>query len=788
MKKPIQIVFFFLLSILAAKAQTNGNISGKVVDTTTKEPIPYVNIVVKDQSKILNGGITDDKGNFTVKGLPLQGLTLEIQYIGYKTYTSKIELSENKRTLNLGNISITEEATTLEGVEVVREKSIMEQKVDRKVINVGKDLISAGATAGELMNNIPSVSVDAQTNEISLRGNSNVRILVDGKPTTIDPAQLLKQIPSASIKQIELITNPSAKYNPEGMSGMINIILHKNANLGFNGSINTGLTFGVTPKANASIDMNYKVGKVNFFGNYGFNTGVQHNHGYINGFDPGFESYQDFTFKNDNTSNFFKVGLDYYIDEKNTISVYTNQSFFKGIGSGISDINYFNNTPSRPDILQDNNAKSKANSPSYNFDFKHDFTKKGENIEFEINFSKDDSPEYATFSYPYTSEIVFNDIESNTNNTVINLDYTNPITEKSKLEVGLESRIDKVENKFDIDKAYNSAFAYDRKIFSGYATFGTQWEKWGAQVGLRAENYQVEALFKEIGTADGTFKDDIFAFYPNAFVTYNPSEKNAYQFSYSRRVDRPSIGQVNPIREWSTPTVESIGNPELEPQFTNSYEINYTRKTKIGSITTGIFYRQINDEITRTVIEHPTEDGKHQISYDNFDDNKAYGIEISGNLNFTKWWSANISTDAYFRTIRGVVQNKPAEADVTLFNARINNTFTANKNLRFQWFYMYRGKDLSLQFTRKPMWRTDIGASYNVLKGKGTLSARVSDIFDAMNFAFVGDNPFKRDGAFYWESQTIYVGFNYRFGGGKNRAIQRKQRDTNETQGGGGMM
>jgi outer membrane receptor protein involved in Fe transport len=253
-------------------------------------------------------------------------------------------------------------------------------------------------------------------------------------------------------------------------------------------------------------------------------------------------------------------------------------------------------------------------------------------------------------------------------------------------------------------------------------------------------------------------------------------------------VDRPSIGQVNPIREWSTPTVESIGNPELEPQFTNSYEINYTRKTKIGSITTGVFYRQINDEITRTVIEHPTDAGKHQISYDNFNDNKSYGIEISGNLNFTKWWSANISTDAYFRTIRGVVQNKPAEADVTLFNARINNTFTANKNLRFQWFYMYRGKDLSLQFSRKPMWRTDIGASYNVFKGKGTLSARVSDIFDAMNFAFVGDNPFKRDGAFYWESQTVYVGFNYRFGGGKNRAIQRKQRDTNETQGGGGMM
>ncbi len=787
MRNPIQIVFFFLLSILTTKAQTNGNISGKVLDTTSKEPIPYVNIVVKDQSKIINGGITDDRGAFKLANLPLQELTIEIQYIGYKTYITKIVLNDVKRAINLGNILITEESTSLSEVEVVKEKSIIEQKVDRKVINVGKDLISAGATAGELMNNIPSVSVDAQSNEISLRGNSNVRILVDGKPTIIDPAQLLKQIPSASIKQIELITNPSAKYNPEGMSGMINIILHKNANLGFNGSINTGVTFGVTPKANASLDMNYKVGKINIFGNYGFNTGIQHNHGYINGYDPGYESYQDFKFENEDTSNFFKIGFDYYINDKNTISIFTNQNFFKGNGYGLSDINYYNNT-TIADILQKTTSENTANSPSYNLVYKHNFAKQGENIELEINHSKNDSPEYSSFKYPYTNTTMLNDVFENTQNTTINLDYTSPITEKSKLELGLESRIDNVNNDFDVNKTYNSAFNYDRKIFSGYATYGTQWTKWGAQIGLRAENYEVEALFKEIGNANETFKDEIFALYPNAFLTYNPTDKNSFQLSYSRRVDRPSIGQVNPIREWSTPTIESIGNPTLEPQFTNSYELNYTRKTKIGSITTGVFYRQINDEITRSVIEHPTDAGKHQISYTNFDDNKAYGLEISGNLNFTKWWSANISTDAYFRTIRGVLENKPAEANVTLFNARINNTFTANKNLRFQWFYMYRGKDLNLQYTVKPMWRTDIGASYNVLKGKGTISARASDIFDAMNFTFEGDKPFKRDGAFYWESQTIYIGFNYRFGGGKNRAIQRKQRDKNETQGGGGMM
>ncbi|MFV7236909.1 TonB-dependent receptor plug domain-containing protein [Flavobacterium sp. ZB4R12] len=174
----------------------------------------------------------------------------------------------------------------MEGVEVVNERSTIEQKIDRKVINVGKDLLSAGATAAEIMNNIPSVSVDPQTNAISLRGNSNVRILIDGKPTNIDASQLLQQIPSTSIKQIELITNPSAKYNPEGMSGIINIVLNKNSKIGFNGSINNGVTFGKTPKLNSSADMNYRTGKFNIYGNYGLNTGKQSNRGFINTLEP----------------------------------------------------------------------------------------------------------------------------------------------------------------------------------------------------------------------------------------------------------------------------------------------------------------------------------------------------------------------------------------------------------------------------------------------------------------------------------------------------------------------
>lgn len=239
--------------------------------------------------------------------------------------------------------------------------------------------------------------------------------------------------------------------------------------------------------------------------------------------------------------------------------------------------------------------------------------------------------------------------------------------------------------------------------------------------------------------------------------------------------------------------MESKGNPALVPQFTNSFEVNHTLTTKMGAITSGIFYRQINDEISRTVFNDPNNSNRTILSYANFKNNNAYGIETSANLKFTKWWAVNASADVYFKTANGTVQNATTNqlennsVAITTFNTRINNTFTANKALRFQLFGMYRGKDRGLQYDRKAMYKMDFGATYNVLKGKGTLTARYNDVFENMRFAFDGTIPFRQQGAFYWESQTFYLGFNYVFGGGKNKALSRKQRDANETQGGGGM-
>jgi len=812
MKKVITIFLFLLNGIIMANHHPidlkNGSIEGKVIDKALQQPIAYAAIVIKSlDDKTITGAITKEDGTFEVKQLPEGNLILEVQFIGYKTYSKQFTISKSNTKIALGNIYLEENTEQLQGVEVVAERTTIEQKTDRKVINVGKDLITAGATASDIMNNIPSVSVDQQTGALSLRGNSNVRVMVDGKLSNVPVAQLLKQLPSTSIKSIELITNPSAKYNPEGMSGIINIVLHKNANIGFNGAINNGFTMGEEAKFNNSIDLNYRNGKFNLYGNYGNNIGKYVNNGRIKRISQ--NSEQLFDFSNNNKSHLYKVGIDFFLNDKNTISFFTNQNVFDGKGRSDNSV-LFNNNPS------DNIAQSTINlndnrSQQYNFDYKLDFKKDGHNIELEVDrntFKSSDDITYKTIG-----PTLFPDYKDFTNTkrtqTIANLDYVNPLDSISKLEVGVEARV------FETDMDYNSTglsfnskgkiaptpstdFIYATDIYSAYATFGQKYKKWSYQVGIRIENVAVKADTNTVRT----FTDKYTQIYPSAFFTYSPSEKNQFQLSTSRRIDRPGLGQVNPIRQWSTPQLSSFGNPELVPQLTNSYELNYTRRLKKGSITAGVFYRTIEDEISRAVYVDRLNFNNLRLTFDNFDDTSAYGFEFSTNYKPLKWWSINSSFDLFSRTQTSLTERleltgvAPVKEDIieekveinnTAWNVRMSNSFTVTKKLTLQAFGMYRGKNKGVQFIREPMYFVNIGARHSFAQGKGSVSLNYNDIFNTMRFAFDGERPFKQKGQFNWESQTVNVAISYRFGSGKNRASKRKRRDSNTKQDGGGM-
>jgi outer membrane receptor protein involved in Fe transport len=803
----LKFILFLLLGVMSTiQAQNSGTVSGKITEKANQAPISYATITIKENGKIISAVNTDDNGEFSIKNLALKSYSLEIQYIGFRKYIAAVLLSENKKTA-VYNVALEEEATQLKGVNIIAERSTVEQKIDRKVITVGKDLTTAGASASDIMNNIPSVNVD-QDGKLSLRGNDNVRVLIDGRPSTIDPAQLLKQIPSTSIKKIELITNPSAKYNPEGMSGIINVILHKNSNIGFNGSYSGGITFGETAKHNQSLDLNYKTGKVNFFGNAGQNFGLYANDANVLRLDQ--DISQKLNILNDNDSYLYKIGMDYLIDDHNTLSFYTNQN--KSTGEGFVDtfINY-NNIPDSD--ISGIYQKSKYSGPdqvgTYNLAYKHIFKKEGHTLDFEANYSENKETQYASFdtqttrSDNTTTAILYDDfITGKRKLSTYNVDYVNPLNDKTTLEAGAEARITKTENDYLTDNPLIpageqlSSYTYDTNIYSAYVTFGQKFSKLSYQVGARLESYKVAA---NLNNGAGKFDDDYITLYPSAYLTYNLNDKNTLQFSYSRRVDRPSLEQTKPIREFSTPLITSFGNPELRPQFTNSIEVNYTKTMENGSVTAGVFVRSINDPISRILYPDDSDaNGEKQImTFTNYDHNTAYGFEVSLNYKITKWWNITPSIDFSNINQQGIVfmydpvtQTSKAierEVAVSAFNARMNSNFKVNKRLSFLAFGFYRGPIDGVQQNSHEVYKIDAGARYNLLDNKLNISLRCNDIFNTIVYSSDMLSPYPQTARFTMESRTVYLGLTYSFGGANIKKLERKQRDDNTNKGGGGM-
>jgi outer membrane receptor protein involved in Fe transport len=807
-----------LLSIYSVQANSNEEIfkdcqiTGTVLDDALNEPLPYVNIVIKKtDGEILMGGITTEEGTFKINKIPEGTYIVTIQFIGFKAENRDIVLTRKNSKLDLGTIRLVEEAEGLDEVLVIGEVSTIQQKVDRKVITIGKDLAATG-TASELMVGIPSVSVDAQTGDISLRGNSNVRVMVDGKLSNIPTAQLLKQIPSTAIKSIELITNPSAKYDPDGMSGIINIVLHKNTMIGFNGSLSTSLRYELEPKFNSSLNMNYRNGKFNFYGNYSNNISKNVNYGYIDRVEQ--NTLQTVDILDDRKSHVFKVGVDFYLNDKNTISIFTNKNYFDGGTDAGTDI-FYNDGAFQNQLITNNGDNT---SEQYNFDYKLDFDKEGQNIELEVDYNNYNSDSRTDNTFAGTVNNRPNYFEINNterNRTTINLDYVDPLSETSKLEFGLQARLFNNTINYESDgRSQNMSgnyipsltyFDYSRDIYSAYATYSKKLDKWNIQAGLRAETAKVETLAKETNLLTNIlteipFNNDYFELYPSAYITYQASEKNSYQLSYSRRIDRPGVGQVNPLPEFSTPLISKFGNQELLPQFTNSIETNYTRKLEKGSITAGVFYRRINDEISTVVLVDRADFNRLILTDDNFDNTSSYGAEVSTNYRPAKWWSINASFDLYSQKQKSISERLTAPADVATendivietvevenlsYNFRMFNNFKVSKSLAFTAFGFYRGKNESIQFDVDPMYFVNLGLRYSFLNSKATFSFNYNDVFNSMKFSADAHRPYAQKVEFNWESNTWSIGLNYRFGGGKYQAKSRKRRDNDEKEGGG---
>lgn len=764
--KSILSILFLFFAIIGMANETFGNLKG-IIQDHTGNGLPYVTIEIyskTDPQELISGGMTDEHGYFEIDQIPFGEYEMVLMAIGYADEVQDLAIQSTNQ--DLGTIQIgTEEIVQLQGAEIRADVSTFKTEIDKRVIEVGKDLVSAGADAASVLNTIPSVSVDQQTGEISLRGNENVKVFIDGKPSNIPAAQLLKQMPSNSIAKIEIITNPSSKYEAEGNSGIINIITHKLKRKGYNVGLNLGYTQGTYAKYMAALNTNLNVGNFNFFANYNANPGENYHFGYRT--NESTNMHQTFGVMDDSFRQLMKFGFDWFISENTALTLYTNLGFNDGTGYIKSEV-YGKAVPQR--FYNYNDLNGYTRSADYSLNLKQNFGRDNHHLTLDAIYSLSNDTDRRNFTDSFPESYHNEYRESDYENTRINLDYVNELEKIGTIEAGIQYRKEGNANHFDSNlEVYEDGNTFNprveddfqRDIYSAYINYEKTFGRFGLQAGLRAELVNESGWFNIVPTGNSNYENDYLGFYPSAFFTYEITDRGLLSFNYSRRIDRPGFNQISPMPLWSLTTLQNEGNPDLKPQYTNSFELGYLQKFKGGSINAVAFFRQINDRIFRYMEQSSTNENVTLMKWINYEKSNSYGFEVSANYKPANWWNFNLSFDWYANELGFDGKETTAKP----YTIRTNNNFTIDENWSLQQFFMYKGKFNFIQGEMQPMWTLDLGARYSFMNGKASFTARVSDIFVTLKNEAKLYTPAKGISLTQWDSQTFYIGFTYNFGG-----------------------
>ncbi len=780
------VINSFATTIDPKAPKKGGEIKGTITDATTSKNVEFASVALLnvDTKEIVEGGLSASNGSFNFTKIKKGTYIIQVDFIGYKTYSSKeISINKNNKNVDLGIIKLHHDIAVIDDVTVTAERTYIENKIDKKVVNIGKDLLTAGASASDIMTNLPSVDVDIDGN-VSLRGNENVRILIDGRPTNMSSEELLATIPAENIDKVEIITNPSAKYDPDGISGILNIILRKNKKLGFNGSASAGIgsasDFPGINKYNGSLNLNYNKGNWNFFANYGYKNDERESGGGftrkitdINDIEK--EIKQKSSGYRERITNSLKTGFEYSFSDKHMLGYTANLR--KSDRSKFEEIEYI----TTPIELRETDREFHLTSLSHDIIFKH---KLNEESFYEINAYREDSKKDATSlfnsesnSIPQPSENDYN--VGNDDLTTFQFDLTKD-TDKYKLEFGAKAHIKNIDSDYQYyinsdapDPNRSNHFIFSEQIYSAYTNYGKKWDKWALQAGLRVE----QALTESNLVGEPLYENNYFNFYPSIFATREIGEGNELGFSYSKRVSRPSTRQLNPAQMYSDTLNIRTGNPLLNPEFTNSLETSYTRYWKGGSFSTAIFYRHTTDKIQR--IKLVDENGVSTSTYDNIATAQETGLEASVMTKIFEWWSINASTNLYYSNLNTDDPNF-SNNGINWFS-KLNNTFKLSPTWSVQASGMYMAERVIPQGHIEPMYYTNLGVKKTILNKKGTIGFRISDVFDTFDFTYyTSGEGFEELGHKTWESRVAYLTFTYNFG----ESIKKKERGERESGGG----
>ncbi|WP_161889846.1 outer membrane beta-barrel family protein [Pontibacter russatus] len=815
------LLFLFPLALLAQNPQgtTQGRVSGTLVQGEAKSPVGFANVVLLalPDSSLTTGATTGMDGTFLLDRVPLGQYVLRASRVGYRTrYVPDIRVTQAQPQVALGSVSLNAGATQLSEVEVTAEEALVEYALDKRVVNVSQDINAQSGTVAEVMQSLPSVTVDIDGN-VAMRGSSNVTILVDGKQSSLSNIPL-DQIPANLIESIELITNPSSKYNPEGTSGIINLVLKKEKKPGFNGV--ASVTAGTYDNYNASLNLNYRYNKWSLHGGYDFRQRTRPGSS-----DSFTENYylDSLTGRIDSTSyrlqegdrnsldlsNNFRIGADYYLTPNHTLSA--SALYRVGQDEGSNNILYRFEDENR--LLQSTSRRitedmEDEQAMDLTLGYRQTFGRKGQELTADAVYTTNVDVEESIFRQLYENgdseslpEVQQTFVDDSNTEFVAKADYVHPISEDSRLETGFRTtyeQLDEDSRFFDLDNTtdelvYNplqsNHFVYDEQVYAIYGNYSNKFKSLSFQLGLRAEQTFTKA---DQRTSDEVFHNDYFSLFPSLFITNDFDENNKVQFSYSRRINRPRSRFLNPFVDMTDPYNTRFGNPELRPEFINSLELGYLRYWGDISFNSSVFFRHTTDEIdwfrtVTTVIVDSVEVPGTKTTFLNLASNSSYGIELGLNYPIAKWWQVNANASG-FRTQLSTMQGDTELSSSQLsWDAKLNSTMTVWKDLDIQLSAFYRAPTADIQGRREQMFSTDFAMKKDVLKKKATVSLRVSDVFNTRQFNFLSYGPeFRTESENRRQSRIIYLGFTYRINSDENQN-NRRQRNGNDQEQGGDM-
>ncbi len=768
-----------------------GLITGKVKDAGQKVPMQYTNVVLYrlPDSVMLNGTITGKEGTFKFKGLKNGTYYLKIHFIGFRIKTvGPVVISDGHKQIRLPVIYLSPISSTLKGVEVKASRSRITYEVDKKVVNVTKDLMASAGSAVDVLENVPSVDVDIEGN-VTLRGSSSFTVLINGHPSVLDGNDALQQIPASSIQRIEIITNPSAKYDPEGVGGILNIILKKDKNLGINGMLSGSV--GTKNKYRGNALIGYRTKKINAFvsldGNYrDFNMKVTSDD---QTFFPDTTRYRHTLIDGLRNRKGFGLngGVDYYMNKKSTLSV---SGKYGGYGFGMDNTSR-RNIYSVPSLSDTSYSKSISYSDRwghyYNLqgDFLHKFNEHGHQIEFYAFYSKKNSDDQENQS-DYVTDALWNEtgmepssLRTRTVDTSSDLrikaDYTLPLGRKGKFEAGLQSRfynengkytyetLDTVTGNWISNENYNNEVNFKRDIHSAYVSFKDYFKSFGYELGFRTE-YTDRSVKNSNGKAP--FVLQRFDYFPTVHLSYQLPKNYQVYTSYSRRINRPRQWSLNPFPMVIDPYNVRVGNPELQPEYIDSYELGVQKVFSKSFLSLEAYYRKTTNKITRVRLVDTA--GTFIHTSKNLNKDYAAGAELMANLKIVKWFSLNTSFNIYNYRLEGNLEGEDVVANSVNWSMRATASFYLKGNFRIQWMGIYRGPTATVQGTRKGFFYTNLAVRKDFFKRKLNLTLSARDLLGTARYEstasgkdFYSHMTFQRE----WPIVTLNVSYiinNYR--------------------------